>query len=64
MTTPNIAPILTSDVISKDLLGLAARLARQNPLPVDLAEVVAPLTAALLLGQRAGCRMPQLRDNP
>ena len=54
MTTLESTRTLTAGAISADLLELAAHLATQNPLPAQLAEDVAPLTATLLKRREAG----------
>jgi hypothetical protein len=53
MTTLDSTRALTAGALSADLLELAAHLATQNPLPANLAQDVAPLTATLLKRREA-----------
>jgi hypothetical protein len=55
-TTTNVPTDLPSHDISVDLLELARQLATDHPLPAELADDVAPLTARLLKGRIAGNR--------
>ena len=52
---------LTAGALSADLLELATHLAAQNPLPAELADDVAPLTATLLKCRTAGTSATRTR---
>jgi len=54
MTTTTNPTDLPSHDLSADLLQLARQLATEHPLPAELAENVAPLTAKLLKARTAG----------
>jgi len=60
-TTTNNPTDLPGHVLSTDLLQLARQLATEHPLPAELADDVAPLTATFLKCRTAGTNTMRTR---